>query len=106
MRKQPNFFHSVVVLPNDTPAKFILSATFGLSFMISSVAPIRLTTFYAYLNTKNLNSFRIYKILFIFLVPKNPDVPWKILGLTGRSKKSSVFFFIFPLLISHFSGHD
>ena len=51
--KQPNFFCSrPSVLPKDAPAKFYLSATFGLSFMISSVATTRSSTFYAYLITK------------------------------------------------------
>ena len=40
MLKQPNFFHSQpFTLPKDAPAKFYLSTTFSLSFMISSVAP-------------------------------------------------------------------
>ena len=58
--KQPNFFQSQPsTLPKDAPAKFYLSTTFGLRLMISSVAPTRLSTFYAYLITKignrNLN---------------------------------------------------
>ena len=53
MLKQPNFFWSwPSALPKDTPAKFYLSMTFGLRLMISSVAPTRLSTFYAYLITK------------------------------------------------------
>ena len=32
-------------LPKDVPAKFHLSTTFGLSFVISSVAPPRSSTF-------------------------------------------------------------
>ena len=40
MLKQPNFFYSQPsMLPKDTPANLYLSMTFGLSFMISSVAP-------------------------------------------------------------------
>ena len=40
MRMQQNFFHSQPsAFPNDAPAKFQLSTTFGLSLMISSVAP-------------------------------------------------------------------
>ena len=40
MLKQPNFFHSQLsTLPKEALAKFYLSATFGLSFMVSSVAP-------------------------------------------------------------------
>ena len=48
MLKQPNFFHS----QPSTLAKFYLSATFGLSFMISSAASTRSSTFYAYLIAK------------------------------------------------------
>ena len=46
-----------IALPNDAPAKFYLSTTFGLSFTISSVTPTRSSNFYAYLITKigNLN---------------------------------------------------
>ena len=60
MLKQSNFFQSwPSTLPTDAPAKFCLSMTFGLRLMISSVAPTRLSTFYAYLITKignrNLN---------------------------------------------------
>ena len=52
MLKQPNFFYSQPsTLPKDAPAKFYLSTIFGLSFMISSVAPTRSTS-YAYLITK------------------------------------------------------
>ena len=44
--KQPNFFYSQhSTLPKDASSKFYLSMTFGLSFMICSVAPIRLSTF-------------------------------------------------------------
>ena len=43
----------------DAPVKFYLSVTFGLSCMISPVAPTRLSTFYAYLiikiKNRNLN---------------------------------------------------
>ena len=39
MLSQPNFFYSQpFTLPKDAPAKVSLSTTFGLSFMISSVA--------------------------------------------------------------------
>ena len=49
MPKQPDFFHSQpFTLPKDAPAKCYLSATFGLSFMIGSVAPTRSSTSYAY----------------------------------------------------------
>ena len=49
MLKQPNFSDSQSsTLPKDAPVKFYLSTTFGLSFMISSVAPTRSSTFYAY----------------------------------------------------------
>ena len=51
--KQSNFFYShPSTLPEDAPAKFYFSTIFGLSFMISSVAPTRSSTFYAYLITK------------------------------------------------------
>ena len=97
--RHPNFFHSEPsVLSKDAPAKFHLSATFGLSFMISSAASTCSATFYTYLITKirihNLKSIltEFIKILFTFLVPKSLDVSWKILNLTGRSKKSSVFY--------------
>ena len=40
MMKQPNFFHGQPsTLPKDAPAKFYLSTSFGLNFMVSSVAP-------------------------------------------------------------------
>ena len=52
MLKQPNFFYSQPsTLPKEALAKFYLSMTFGLSFMISSVAPTRWLTSYAYLNS-------------------------------------------------------
>ena len=100
MLRHPNFFHSEPsVLSKDAPAKFHLSATFGFkSFMISSVASTCSPTFYIYLITKirihNLKSIltEFIKILVTFLVPKSLDVSWKILDLTGRSKKSSVFY--------------
>ena len=66
MLKQPNFFYSQPsTLPNDAPAKFYLSTTFGSSFMVSSVAPTRWSTFYAYLITKIGN--RTLKTLMICL---------------------------------------
>ena len=56
MLKQPYFFRSKPsILPKEALAKFYLSMTFGLSFMISSLAPTRLLTFYAYLITKIRN---------------------------------------------------
>ena len=60
MLKQPNFFYSQPsTLPKDTLAKFYLSTTFDLSFMITSVASTRSSTFYTYLITRignhNLN---------------------------------------------------
>ena len=62
MLKQPNFFHSQPSkLPNEALAKFYLSVTFGLSFMISSVATTRSLTFYAYLISKVENSNLKYK---------------------------------------------
>ena len=49
MLRHPNFFHSEpYVLSKDAPAKFHLSATFGLSLMISSVASTCSPTFYKY----------------------------------------------------------
>ena len=97
MLGHPNFFHSEPsVVSKDAPAKFHLSATFGLSFLISPVASTCSSTFYIYLITKlrNLKSIltEFIKILVTFLVPKSLDVSWKILDLTGRSKKSSVFY--------------
>ena len=51
--KQPNCFYSQPsTLPKDALAKFYVSVTFGLSFVISSVAPTGLSTFYAYLITR------------------------------------------------------
>ena len=48
MLKQANYFYSQPpTLPKDAP---YLSTTFGLSFMISSVAPTQLSSFYAYQN--------------------------------------------------------
>ena len=56
MVKQPNFFHSQPsTLPKEAIAKFYLSTTFGLRFMISSVGPTRSLTFYTYLITKIRN---------------------------------------------------
>ena len=53
MLRHPNFFHSEPsVLSKDAPAKFHLSATFGFSFMISSVVSTCSPTFYKYLITK------------------------------------------------------
>ena len=53
MLRQPNFFCSQLsALPKRALAKFYLSTTFDLSFMISSVAPTRSSTFYAYLMAK------------------------------------------------------
>ena len=50
MLKQPNFFYSQPsTLLKEALATFYLSTTFGLSFMISSVAPTGSSTFYAYL---------------------------------------------------------
>ena len=58
--RQPNFFCSQPsTLPNEALAKFYLSATFGSSSIISSVAPTRSSTSYTYLITnignRNLN---------------------------------------------------
>ena len=52
MLNQPNFFYSPpFTLPKEALAKFYLSTTFGLTFMISSVTPTRSS--YAYLITKS-----------------------------------------------------
>ena len=49
MLRHPNFFHSEPsVLSKDAPAKFHLSATFGLSFMVSSVASTCSPNFYIF----------------------------------------------------------
>ena len=40
----------------EAPVKFYLSMIFGLSFTISSVVPVRLSTFHAYLITTIGNS--------------------------------------------------
>ena len=39
MLKQPSLFYSQPTLPKDASAKFYLSTTFGLSFMILYVVP-------------------------------------------------------------------
>ena len=53
MLKQPNFFYSQPSTPpKEALANCYLSTTFGLSFIISSVAPTRSSTSYAYLITK------------------------------------------------------
>ena len=71
MLKQPNFFYSQPsTLPKDSPAKFYLSTTVGFSFMISSVAPTRSSTFYAYLITKIGNrNLKIRKYAFFPISP-------------------------------------
>ena len=61
MLKQQNlFYNQPSTLPKEALAKFYLSTTFGLIFMIRSVAPTRSANFYGYLITKigkrNLNS--------------------------------------------------
>ena len=69
MPKQSNFFYrQPSALPKDTLAKFYLSITFGLSFMISSVVPTRSSTSYAYLITKieNRNLWRELYLRIIF----------------------------------------
>ena len=53
MLMEPNFFNSQPsTLPKDASAKFYFSVTFGLSFMINSLAPTGSSTFYANLITK------------------------------------------------------
>ena len=78
MLRHPNFFNSEPsVLSKNAPANFYVSATFGLSFMIRSVASTCLPTFYKYLISKirihNLKSIltEFIKILLTFLVPKS-----------------------------------
>ena len=60
-------------LPKDAPAKFYLSTTFGLSFMIRSVAPTRSSTFYAYLITKIRNHNLSFKKSQETNPPDTPD---------------------------------
>ena len=56
MLKQTDFFYNQPsTLPKEALAKFYLSATSGLSFMISSVAPTRSSTFYVYCYHQNKN---------------------------------------------------
>ena len=51
--KQLNFFYNQpYTIAKEALARFYLSTTFGLSFMISFVAPTRSSTFYAYLVAK------------------------------------------------------
>ena len=53
MFKQPKFFYGQPsILSKDVPAKFYFSTTFGVSFMISSVASTQSSFFYADLITK------------------------------------------------------
>ena len=48
MLKQTNFFYSqLFTLPKEALVKFYLSTAFGVSFMISTVAPTRSSTSYA-----------------------------------------------------------
>ena len=91
--KQPNFFHSQPsTLPKDAPVKFYRSKAFGLSVMISSVAPTRLSTFYAYLMTRIGN--RNLKITFIFCSSRGgQNLTSKILQYTLRIK----FYFTYKL---------
>ena len=60
----------------NAPAKFYLSTMFGLRLMISSVAPTRLSTFYAYLITKignrNLKKTSNFSITWTWFVPHPP----------------------------------
>ena len=68
MLKQPNFFYiQPSSIPKDAPAKVYLFTTFGLSFMISSVAPTRSSTFYASLTTKIGNRNLKHRVMIIFL---------------------------------------
>ena len=81
MLKQPNLFHSQnSTLAKEALAKFYISTTFGLRFMIRFVAPTRSSTFYAYLVTKignrNLKEGHfpeILKIAKVILIYKGDD---------------------------------
>ena len=54
MLKQPNFFDSQPsTLPKEAAAKFYISTTFGLSFMISCVAPTRSVDFLRIFDQQN-----------------------------------------------------
>ena len=75
MLRQPNFFHSQPsTLPKDAPAKFYLSTTFGLSFMISSVA-------YAY-----------FCSLRIFQSPKSGTVTLNLKSEINLKERSDMWF--------------
>ena len=68
MLMQPNFFYSQPsTLPKEVLAEFCLSTTFGLSFIISSVAPTQSSTSYVYLITKimdrNLKEVPLYALI-------------------------------------------
>ena len=58
-------------LPQDAFANFYLSVTFGLSFMISSVAPTRSSTSYAYLITRIENCNLKSTVLFHLSMANN-----------------------------------
>ena len=91
--KQPNFFYSQPsTLPKEAPAQLYLSLTIGLSFMISFVAPTRLSTFYAYLITKIGN--RELKAASLFAVPtfRNSDI---------RISKRSIFKLFYLILVKN-----
>ena len=92
MLKQPNFFDSQPsTFPEDAPATSFLSTSFGLSFMISSVASTRSSSFYVYLITKIRNrNFKVtledyfqhqgflHIIICVFLGYKGPNFVKKI----------------------------
>ena len=80
MPKQPNFFHSQCsTLPKDAPAKFYLCTTFGLRFMLSSVAPTRSSTFYAYLSPNSETITLKYKLKEVKMSTKIPPLAVKFL---------------------------
>ena len=84
MLKQPHFFcNQPPTLPKDAPANFYLSTAFGSSFMISSVASTRSSTFYnAYLITQigNRNFKKFGRFEKIFIEDGQPLASW-IFGL-------------------------
>ena len=63
MLKQPNFLYSQdFTLLKEALTKFYLSMTFGLSFMIRSVASTGSLTFYTKIGNRNLNSAFTQKV--------------------------------------------
>ena len=81
-------------LPKEALANFYLSTTFSLSFMISSVAPIRSSTSYAFLIIKIVNR-NLKKFLSVELLVKHntqwpkdiPDNHW-----TNQENRNHFYF--------------